>query len=103
MNYAKAIRIARSLSDLTQAQLARKASIERSYLSLIESGHRKPSTETIEKISRALQFPPHLMTLLSLEQVDAKNLDVREVELLGKALANLLLETNSDEEPEHDK
>jgi transcriptional regulator with XRE-family HTH domain len=97
MNFAKSIRIARSLADMTQAQLAKASSIDRSYLSLLEAGHRNPSVETIQKLANALKIPPQLMTLLSLEGDDSQHIDQREIEILAKALAELILSKGADD------
>ncbi len=97
MNYAKAIRIARSLADVSQAELARKASIDRSYLSLIESGARVPSLGVINKLCNALGLPFHLFALLGIEQGDSATLNNKEIESLSVELTKLLLEGQNDE------
>ena len=97
MNYSKAIRVARSLADLSQGQLADRAEIDRSYLSLIESGKRQPSVETIEKIAVALKIPFHLLSLLGSEETDLKKANPGHIESLSLALTKLLLQVSSDE------
>ena len=88
MNYSKAIRVARSLADVSQGQLAGRADINRSYLSLIESGKRMPSVQTIEKIAQALKIPFHLLSLLGSEEADASH---EQIASLSVALTKLLL------------
>jgi transcriptional regulator with XRE-family HTH domain len=97
MNYSKAIRIARSIADISQGQLADKAAIDRSYLSLIESGKRQPSTEVIEKIAKALVIPFHLLSLLGSEESDVKQTSQEHIASLSVALTKLLLEAPSVE------
>jgi transcriptional regulator with XRE-family HTH domain len=97
MNYSKAIRVARSLADLSQAQLADRAEIDRSYLSLIESGKRRPTVETIEKIAQALKMPFHLLSLLGSEASDVKNVNHGQIEGLSIALTKLLMRVDPDE------
>ena len=97
MNYSKAIRVARSLADLSQGELAGKSEIDRSYLSLIESGKRKPTIKTLEKIAAALKIPFHLLVLLGSEGGDAKNVSKKQVANLSLALSKLLLKVASDE------
>src|SRR5579863_2400511 len=92
MNYSKAIRVARSLADISQGELADKAEIDRSYLSLIESGRRKPSVETIERISKALKLPFHLLSLLGSEEADIRKASHEHIAGLSLALTKLLLE-----------
>ena len=100
MNYSKAIRVARSLADISQGELADRAEIDRSYLSLIESGKRKPSIETIEKIANALKLPFHLLSLLGSEETDVRKASHEQIASLSLALTKLLLEVSSDEPTE---
>lgn len=50
-NSLKALRQARGLS---QENLSSIAGLDRTYISMLERGKRKPSLETIEKIATAL-------------------------------------------------
>lgn len=97
MNYSKAIRVARSLADISQGELADRAEIDRSYLSLIESGKRKPSVETIEKLAKALKLPFHLLSLLGSEKTDVQETSHEQIAGLSLALTKLLLEVSDDE------
>jgi transcriptional regulator with XRE-family HTH domain len=97
MNYSKAIRVARSLADLSQGELADRAEIDRSYLSLIESGKRQASIETIEKIATGLGLPFHLLALLGSEPHDIRKTNASQIESLSLALTKLLLQ-----EPKND-
>jgi transcriptional regulator with XRE-family HTH domain len=92
MDYAKAIRIARSIADITQGELAERSRLDRSYLSLIESGKRKPSVETLENIASALKIPFHLLTLLATEKKESPHIGDEQVHGLAKHLAYLLFE-----------
>jgi transcriptional regulator with XRE-family HTH domain len=53
----EAIRRARILNRLNQAELAKRAGISYSYVSLIESGRRGCSPRTAGKIADALGLP----------------------------------------------
>jgi transcriptional regulator with XRE-family HTH domain len=97
MNYSKAIRVARSLADLSQGELADRAEIDRSYLSLIESGKRKPTIETIEKISQALRIPFHLLSLLGSEEEDIQKANPAQIQSLSLALTKLLVQADADD------
>lgn len=103
MNYAKAIRVARSLADISQGQLADKAEIDRSYLSMIESGKRKPSVETIERIAKALKLPFHLLSLLGSEEADVRKASHEHIAGLSLALTKLLLEVPDEPRIEEHK
>ena len=96
MNYGKAIRIARSIADMSQARLAELSQIDRSYLSLIEGGSRTPSMETLSQISNALKLPFHLLTLLATEKEDAKSVGQQQLQNLAVELTHLLLEHPQD-------
>ena len=97
MNYGKALRIARAASGLQQQELASRAGLTASYVSLVEMGKRNPSVMAIKKLSKALQLPPHLLTLLATEPEDTDLIDPNELQSLGESLARLLLGSRSDE------
>lgn len=92
MNFGRAVRIARSIAGMSQEELAAGSSIDRSYLSLIESGRRKPTVETLKQISDALKIPFHLLSLLATEHEDANRIDSGQVQRLALELTRLLLE-----------
>jgi XRE family transcriptional regulator, regulator of sulfur utilization len=91
MNYSKAVRMARSIANISQQELAKRASLNRSYISLIESGDRNATTETLEKIAAAMDIPTHLFTLLAVEESDNAAIGKEQIHSLGVALAELLL------------
>jgi len=93
MNYGKAIRIARSIANISQGTLADRSDLDRSYLSLIEGEKRKPTLETLQKISQALEIPFHLLTLLATEKKDKTRINEEQVLGLAKQLTLLLLES----------
>lgn len=49
---------ARAQRQLTMDQLASKAKISQSAISVIESGQRNPTTQTIENLAWALEVDP---------------------------------------------
>lgn len=97
MNYSKAVRMARSIADISQHELAKRASLNRSYISLIESGDRNATTETLEKIAAAMDIPTHLFTLLAVEESDKAAIGKEQIHSLGVALAKLLLHSKWDD------
>jgi transcriptional regulator with XRE-family HTH domain len=98
MNYAKAIRIARSIAGISQKKLADRTGLDRSYLSLIEREKRKPTIDTIQNISNALKIPFHLLTLLATEKIDVTRIDEAQVLGLATELTHLLLEKREDDD-----
>ncbi len=98
MNYSKAIRIARALADIPQRELAARTSIDKSLISMLESGKRKPSLETLERISNALEIPFHLFTLLATEPEDIRSGNTAdELNQLAVSLTKLLLRGEQDD------
>jgi XRE family transcriptional regulator, regulator of sulfur utilization len=91
MNYSKAVRIARAVSGLQQKELAEKAGLDPSHVSLIEKGARKPSVGAIEKICKALEIPEPLFTMLAAEAKDLKGMNAEDAERLGGYLANFVM------------
>jgi transcriptional regulator with XRE-family HTH domain len=97
MNYSKAIRVARALADVSQRELARRVVVDASLVSMLESGKRKPSLGTLEKIAAALGIPFHLFTLLASEAEDVRGADAEVINQLAMGLTKLLLSGEEDE------
>lgn len=91
MNYSKAVRIARAVSGLQQKELAEKAGLDPSHVSLIEKGARKPSVGAIGKICKALEIPEPLFTMLAAEAKDLKGMNAEDAERLGGYLAHFVM------------
>ena len=103
MNYGKALKIARAATGLQQQELAKKAGLTASYISLVEMGKRTPSTSALRKLSRALEMPPHLLTLLATEPEDTDLLDKTELESIGDSLVRLLIKARRHDDPDTKK
>ena len=95
MNYGKALKIGRAIAGLQQKEVARLSNLDPSLISLIEKGKRRPSVGTIEKLSRSLNIPNHLFTLLATEPEDLKTTHVDELHQVGKSLVRLLLKNDA--------
>lgn len=70
MKIGSAIKEMRTRKGLTQQALADQAGITRAYLSQIEGNHKKPTLETVEKLSEAMEVPPQVLLFLSLTEED---------------------------------
>ena len=68
MNIGKAIRLCRTQRELNQSQLAERAGISVSYLSLLERGKRDPSFSTVENISTALDVPITILVFIAADE-----------------------------------
>ena len=93
MNYGKAIRIVRSARGLSQTELAKELDLAPSYISRLETGSRKPTMETMEAISGALDVPLYLLILLSSEKCDIKGVPREHIRELGMNLLSLVVDT----------
>ncbi len=91
MNYGKAIKIIRNARGLSQKELARLLKKDASVLSIIESGQRKPNTETLELISKALNVPFYLLILMASDPQELKGINSKDAQKLGAELLGLLL------------
>lgn len=98
MDYAKAIRICRAAFGLRQSELAARLGIGPSHLSLIESGKRRPSLETIEDIAVALAIPKPLLMLLASEPQDLKTVHEQDLSRLASSLLRLLVEASAEQQ-----
>lgn len=96
MDYSRAIRIARSLADMPQRELAERVSIDPSLISMMESGKRKPTREILERIAEALEIPFHLFALLATETEDLSTGDSESLNRLAMGLGKLLLRGGKD-------
>lgn len=67
MNIGHAIQLARSKRKLSQTQLALRADISVSYLSLLERSKRDPPLSTLKRISNALGMPIEILFFLGAE------------------------------------
>lgn len=59
--FGHAVREFRSKRKLSQEELAFKSGYHRTYISLLERGHKSPSLAAIFRIANALQIPPTML------------------------------------------
>jgi transcriptional regulator with XRE-family HTH domain len=64
----KKIRQIRREKSLSQEKLALEAKLNRAYIGYIERGERRPSIETVYKISLALKTPLYKLFLFNHDQ-----------------------------------
>jgi len=92
MNYGKAFKLARALANLSQKDLAARAGLDASYVSLIENGTRKPSLTTLEKLSKALKIPNDLLVLMAAEEKDLALRNPADLQRAVETIARLVLQ-----------
>lgn len=91
MNLGKAISLCRNQRGFTQVELAARAKISASYLSLLEQNKRKdPSLSTIQKLAEALRVPFGILFFLAADQVELSGLEPDLQQRLAHAALNLL-------------
>jgi len=91
MRFSRAIRTARSARGWSQKELARRAKLDPSFVSHLEAGSRKPSADTVSKLSTALGIPETLLFLLGAERSDLRHISDVEAALLGRELLSALV------------
>jgi transcriptional regulator with XRE-family HTH domain len=96
MNYAKGLRRAREQKHLSQRKLASLAGFDPSYITMLEGGKRKPSTEFIEKLASALGMPASLLLLMCAEKEDLRGIQPGRVKELFGLLVTALKEESCD-------
>lgn len=95
MNYGRAIKAIRAAKSLEQRDLAARAKLDPSYISLIESNRRVPSSGALEAIALALQTPLYLLMLLASDESDLHGVSKEDAQLLGAQLLDVLLQADS--------
>ena len=70
MDVGRAVKVCRAAKRWQQQDLANKAGLSPSYISLIESGRREPPLSVLRRIAQAFEVPVDLLLLLSLDEKD---------------------------------
>lgn len=90
MNFGRALRIGRSLRGFSQKEVAERARLNPSFVSLLEKNLRVPSLETQQKLAEALEIPFYLMSLLAASEKELQGATREQAELIGKELLRLI-------------
>ena len=91
MNLGKAISLCRKQRGLTQSELADRAGLSTSYLSLLEQNKRKdPTLSTIQKLAIALGIPSGILFFLAADKTELSGLEPELQEKLAYAALSLL-------------
>lgn len=93
MNLGRAIALCRKQRSLNQAELAKRAGMSVSYLSLLERNERKdPTLSTVQNLAEALQVPTGILFFLAAEDAELGGLSAELKEKLSFAALTLLNE-----------
>lgn len=94
MNIGYAIKLCRQQRKLTQGELARRAGVSVSYLSLLERGERSdPGLSSLESIAKGLETPMTLLLFLAAEDEELKEFSPELKEKLSAAALSLMRES----------
>ena len=92
MKIGESIAFIRKRQRLTQAQLAEKADIAITALSMIETGYRHPSKKILDKISEAFGIASEVISFLSLDMNTIPDSKKKEFERLHEKFKDLVWE-----------
>ncbi len=95
MDFARALRISRAARGVSQKELAAKAGVSASYVSLIEGGKREPTFKSLRNLSGALGVPFDLMMLLAIEETETSKVSAELLSELSKNLLEILTQSIS--------
>ena len=70
MNIGNTIRTLRRYKKYSQTDITIRTGITVGYLSKIEHGHKRPSMDVLESISKALNVPMPILFFMSLDEQD---------------------------------
>jgi len=68
--FGKVIRTLRKANKITQEKLAEVSNLDRSFISLLECGHKQPSLITIFQLAKALKLSASKIISLVEEKID---------------------------------
>lgn len=90
MDIGHAIRFCRQQKGLTQPQLAARASLSPSYLSVLEQGKRDPSLSALQGIAAGLEIPLSVLIFVAAGPGEVEGLSPEIHEKLSAATMKLL-------------
>jgi transcriptional regulator with XRE-family HTH domain len=96
MNIGNAIRLCRTQQGLTQEELAEKANLSTSYISLLEQNKRDPAFSTIENIAMRLGIPTSIFLFLASDPAELSSVDKELAEKLSFTALQFIREKASE-------
>ncbi len=98
MDYSRALRTCRAIRGWQQEEVAERAGLSASYVSLIEAGKREPSPTAVRKLARGLNVPEPLLTLLASDLSGLPRTEAKTFDQLGRSLLFLLADVAATQE-----
>ncbi len=92
MDLGNAIRFCRTQKGMTQRELAQRAGLSASYISLLEQNKRDPVFSTIETLAAQLSVPTSILLFLAADRAELSALDRELAEKLSFAALQVIRE-----------
>lgn len=90
MDIGHALKITRSAKKLSLVEVAKRADLSQSYLSMVETGKRDPTLPTIEKIAGALEIPIPILLFLAADKNELTGIDEETARRLSAAVMDVM-------------
>ena len=97
MNIGNAIKLCRQQKKWSQTELAEKAEISVSFLSLLERSKRDPNLSTLQGVAKALGIPLSVLMFLSAEDDELSCLGTEIAEKLSWVTFKLIQESKNND------
>lgn len=92
MNIGFAIKSIRRKLDISQLELAEKCQLTQTALSQIETGKKRPSQRTLDKICEALDIPQSIIYIVAMEDTDVSPTKKGVYDLVYPSIKTLALQ-----------
>ena len=97
MNIGSAIKSIRRKVGITQYELAEKCELSQTSLSQIETGVKRPSQRTLNKVCRVLDIPESILYIVAMQETDVPPSKKGVYELVYPSIKSLALQMVSAE------
>lgn len=97
MNIGSAIKSIRRKLSITQYELAEKCELSQTSLSQIETGVKRPSQRTINKVCNVLDIPESILYIVAMQEADVPPSKKGVYELVYPSIKSLALQMVSSE------
>ena len=92
MQLGDTIKFLREKNNIKQGDLCDDIGVNRSYWSLVENNHKKPSHDMLEKFAEHIGLPVAVIFYFSLDLKDVPKEKIEVYNLLKPSIDNLILE-----------